>query len=82
LVVGPVVFVLLLLWGYGTFSRVPQAKYDQLLRTANAIQDERNVYRTQIKTFRQDMSKGKDAQALTKLTKEYFPAYKAPTAGE
>lgn len=73
LVVGSVVVTLLLSWAGGAFRGVGQAKYDQLLRTATAIQDERNLYRDQIKYFRQVMSKGKDARATTKLVKQYFP---------
>ena len=68
-----VVLALLFSWVGGAFRGVDQAKYDQLLRTATAIQNERNLYRDQIKYFRQDMSKGKDARATTKLVKQYFP---------
>ncbi|WP_035568017.1 hypothetical protein [Hymenobacter sp. IS2118] len=73
LVGAGVVLTLLFSWAGGAFRGVEQAKYDQLLRTATAIQDERNLYRDQIKYFRQDMSKGKDARATTKLVKQYFP---------
>ena len=69
-----VVLALLFSWAGGAFRGVEQAKYDQLLRTATAIQDERNLYRDQIKYFRQDMSKGKDARATMKLVKQYFPS--------
>lgn len=79
LVVGSVVVTLLLSWAGGAFRGVDQAKYDQLLRTATAIQNERNLYRDQIKYFRQDMSKGKDARATTKLVKQYFPPLGADT---
>jgi hypothetical protein len=75
-----VVLTLLFSWAGGAFRGVEQAKYDQLLRTATAIQDERNLYRDQIKYFRQDMSKGKDARATTKLVKQYFPPIDADTA--
>lgn len=68
-----VVLTLLISWVGGAFRGVEQAKYDQLLRTATAIQQERNLYRDQIKYFRQDMSKGKDARVTTKLAKQYFP---------
>lgn len=74
-----VVLTLLFSWAGGAFRGVDQAKYDQLLRTATAIQDERNLYRDQIKYFRQDMSKGKDARATTKLVKQYFPPIGADT---
>jgi hypothetical protein len=74
-----VVLTLLFSWAGGAFRGVEQAKYDQLLRTATAIQDERNLYRDQIKYFRQDMSRGKDARATTKLAKQYFPPIGADT---
>lgn len=74
-----VVLTMLLSWAGGAFRGVEQAKYDQLLRTATAIQDERNLYRDQIKYFRQDMSKGKNARETTRLTKQYFPLIGADT---
>jgi hypothetical protein len=74
-----VVLTLLLSWAGGAFRRVDQAEYDQLLRTATATQNERNLYRDQIKYFRQDMSKGKNARETTRLTKQYFPLIGADT---
>ncbi len=74
-----VVVTLLLSWWGGAFRGVDQAKYDQLLRTATAIQEERNLYRDQIKYFRQDMRKGKDARATMRLVKQYFPPLGADT---
>jgi hypothetical protein len=81
IIAGSVVVTLLLSWAFGAFRGVDQAKYDQLHRVAEAIQNERNAYREQVRTFRQDMSKGKgkEGRELTKLVKQYFPPIGADT---
>ncbi len=71
--------MLLISWISGAFAGVSQLKYDQLLRTATAIQDERNFYRAQISAFQENMNATKQTR---QLTKQRLPAYQAPVAGE
>jgi hypothetical protein len=79
IMVATAVVVLLISGAFGAFRGVDQAKYNELMRVAEAIQNERDAYRDQVRTFRQDMSKGKDARATTKLVKQYFPPIGADT---
>ena len=79
LIVGTAAAVLLYSWVGGAFRGVEPAKYNELMRVAQAIKDERDAYRDQVRTFRRDMSKSKDGQELTKLAKQYFPPIGADT---
>ena len=81
LVVGSVMVTLLLSWAGGAFRGVSQVDYNQVYRLAESSIKEREAYRKQVRTFRQDMSerKSKDRQELTKLAKQYFPPIGADT---
>lgn len=70
--VVPLVLVLLTQAFMGLFSRVPQAKYDQLLGVAQEVGRERDYYRGRIQRFRKEMGTNKEAQ---KTTQYFFPAY-------
>lgn len=78
LIVVAIVVTLLFSWMGGAFRGVDQAQYNELMRVAEAIQNERDAYRDQVRTFRRDMSesKSKDERELTKL---YFPPIGADT---
>ena len=73
----PLVLVLLTQAAMGLFSQVPQAKYDQLMSAAQAVQGERNFYRGQIEQFRKDMGTTKQ---MRKTTQQLFPPYMLPAA--
>jgi len=70
--VVPVLLVLVTQAFMGLFSQVPQAKYNQMLSTAQAVEAERDYYQGQIQKFRKEM--GTDKQAR-KTTQYFFPAY-------
>ena len=70
--VVPLVLVLLTQAGMGLFSQVPQAKYDRLLSTAQAVGAERDYYQGQIQQFRKTMSTTK---AMRQTTQQLFPPY-------
>jgi outer membrane murein-binding lipoprotein Lpp len=72
LVLGPVVVMLLVLWGLGAFSGVSQAKYDHLLSVAQEVGAERDFYQGQIQKFRKDMGTTKE---MRKTTQQLFPPY-------
>jgi hypothetical protein len=72
----PLVLVLLTQALMGLFSQVPQAKYDRLLRIAQAVGAERDFYEGQIQKFRKDMGTTKE---MRKTTQQLFPPYVAPT---
>ena len=77
------VVVVLFSWGLGAWGGVDKARYKELLRVAQAIQDERDGYRDQVRTFRRDMSKSKgkskDGLEMSKLAQQYFPLIGADT---
>lgn len=70
--VVPLVLVLLTQALMGLFSQVPQAKYDRLLRVAQAVGAERDYYQGRIQKFRKEMGTTKEAR---KTTQYFFPAY-------
>jgi len=70
--VVPVLLVLVTQAFMGLFSQVPQAKYDQMLSTAQAVGAERDYYQGQIQKFRKEMGADKEAR---KTTQYFFPAY-------
>ena len=83
LIAGTVAVVLWYCLMGGAWKGVDQAKYSELLRVTQAIQDERDGYRDQVRTFRRDMSKSKgkskDGLEMSKLAQQYFPLIGADT---